>query len=47
MNALCPGVIETAMPASLVFSPEMKEVIDAMREMGRMGSAEELAEAVV
>lgn len=24
VNALCPGFIETAMPAPLVFSPEMK-----------------------
>jgi NAD(P)-dependent dehydrogenase (short-subunit alcohol dehydrogenase family) len=35
------------MNAPLVSSPEMKQVIDAMTPMGRMGSAEEVAEAVV
>lgn len=47
VNAVCPGVIETAMTAPLNSSPEMKEVIDAMTPMGRMGSPEEVAEAVV
>jgi NAD(P)-dependent dehydrogenase (short-subunit alcohol dehydrogenase family) len=47
VNAVCPGVIETPMTAPLVASPEMKAVIDAMTPMGRMGKAEEIAEAVV
>lgn len=47
VNAVCPGVIETAMTAPLVSRPEMEQVIDAMTPMGRMGSAEEVAEAVV
>jgi len=47
VNAVCPGVIETPMTAPLVASPEMKKVIDAMTPMGRMGKAEEIAEAVV
>lgn len=47
VNAVCPGVIETPMTAPLVSSPEMKKVIDAMTPMGRMGQAEEVAEAVV
>lgn len=46
VNAVCPGVIETPMTAPLVSSPEMKKVIDAMTPMGRMGKAEEVAEAV-
>ncbi len=47
VNAVCPGVIETPMTAPLIASPEMKKVIDAMTPMGRMGKAEEIAEAVV
>ena len=47
VNAVCPGVIETAMTAPLVASPEMKAIIDAMTPMNRMGQAEEVAAAVV
>jgi len=47
VNAVCPGVIETPMTAPLVQDPQMKAVIDAMTPMGRMGSASEIAEAVV
>lgn len=47
VNAVCPGVIETPMTAPLVANPEMKKVIDAMTPMGRMGQAEEVADAVV
>lgn len=47
VNAVCPGVIETPMTAPLIASPEIKKVIDAMTPMGRMGKAEEIAEAVV
>ena len=46
VNAVCPGVIETPMTAPLVANPEMRKVIDAMTPMGRMGQAEEIAEAV-
>jgi NAD(P)-dependent dehydrogenase (short-subunit alcohol dehydrogenase family) len=46
VNAVCPGVIETPMTAPLVANPEMRKVIDAMTPMGRMGRAEEIAEAV-
>lgn len=46
VNAVCPGVIETPMTAPLVANPEMRKVIDAMTPMGRMGKAEEVAEAV-
>ena len=47
VNAVCPGVIETAMTAPLVANPEMKAIIDAMTPMNRMGRAEEVAAAVV
>ncbi|MCP5395306.1 MAG: SDR family oxidoreductase [Sphingomonadaceae bacterium] len=46
VNAVCPGVIETPMTAPLVANPEMKKVIDAMTPMNRMGSADEIAQAV-
>jgi len=47
VNAVCPGVIETAMTAPLVVDPAMKALIDGMTPMGRMGSPSEIAEAVV
>lgn len=47
VNAVCPGVIETPMTAPLVQDPQMKALIDSMTPMGRMGKAEEIAEAVV
>jgi len=47
VNAVCPGVIETAMTAPLVADPAMKALIDGMTPMGRMGSPSEIAEAVV
>jgi NAD(P)-dependent dehydrogenase (short-subunit alcohol dehydrogenase family) len=47
VNAVCPGVIETPMTAPLVASPEMRQLLDSMTPMGRMGQASEIAEAVV
>ena len=47
VNAICPGVIETPMTAPLVANPQMKALIDGMTPMGRMGTAAEIAEAVV
>jgi NAD(P)-dependent dehydrogenase (short-subunit alcohol dehydrogenase family) len=47
VNAVCPGVIETPMTAPLVADPQMRAVIDGMTPMGRMGTALEIAEAVV
>ena len=47
VNAVCPGVIETAMTAPLVADPAMRKVIDGMTPMGRMGQAEEVAAAVL
>jgi NAD(P)-dependent dehydrogenase (short-subunit alcohol dehydrogenase family) len=47
VNAVCPGVIETPMTAPLVADAGMRKLIDSMTPMGRMGQAEEVAEAVV
>ena len=47
VNAVCPGVIETPMTAPLVADPDMRKLIDSMTPIGRMGTAEEIAEAVV
>lgn len=47
VNAVCPGVIDTPMTAPLVSNPQIKAIMDSMTPMGRMGSALEVAEAVV
>lgn len=46
VNAVCPGVIETPMTAPMFANPEMKKRLDEMTPIGRMGRAEEIAEAV-
>lgn len=47
VNAVCPGVIETPMTAPLVVDPAMRQLIDSMTPMRRMGLADEVAQAVV
>jgi NAD(P)-dependent dehydrogenase (short-subunit alcohol dehydrogenase family) len=47
INAVCPGVIETPMTAPLTKDPAMKAHLDTMCPIGRMGQAEEIAEAVI
>lgn len=47
VNAVCPGVIETAMTAPLIADPEMRKVVDAMTPMGRLGQPHEIAQAVM
>lgn len=47
VNAVCPGVIETAMTAQATADPQIRKVIEGMTPMGRMGQPEEIAEAVV
>lgn len=47
VNAVCPGVIETAMSAPVVASPEYRKVVEGMTPMGRMGQPTEIAEAAV
>lgn len=47
VNAVCPGVIETPMTAPLVADPQMRQVLDSLTPMGRMGKAAEIAAGVV
>lgn len=47
VNAVCPGVIETPMTAPLTANPDIRKVMDSLTPMGRMGQAEEIAEAAV
>lgn len=47
VNAVCPGVIETPMTAPLASDPNMRKHLDSLTPMGRMGQAEEVAEAVL
>ena len=47
VNAICPGVIETAMTAAVAANPEIKAIMEGMTPMGRMGRPEEIASAVV
>ncbi len=47
VNAVCPGVIETPMTAPLIANEGMKQVLDSMTPMGRIGKAEEIAAAVL
>lgn len=47
VNAVCPGVIATSMTDPLMKDPAMKARIEAMTPMQRMGTAEEIAEAVI
>lgn len=48
VNAICPGVIDTAMVDRLEASePRFRELLLAMKPMGRMGTSEEVARAAV
>ncbi len=47
VNAVCPGVIETAMTADLSGDPAISAMVDAMTPMGRKGQPEEIAAAVL
>jgi NAD(P)-dependent dehydrogenase (short-subunit alcohol dehydrogenase family) len=47
VNAVCPGVIATAMTAPLVENADMRKVVESMTPMGRFGTPEDIAEAVV
>lgn len=47
VNAVCPGVIDTAMVAGMVASrPRLKEKLVAVEPVSRMGNPAEVAEAV-
>src|SRR5215510_14721730 len=47
VNCVCPGVIETPMTARSLSDPERRARIIASAPMGRVGTPEEIAEAVV
>ena len=48
VNAVCPGFIETAMTeAHSAVNPDLEPWIRKIQPMGRLGTAEEVAEAVV
>jgi NAD(P)-dependent dehydrogenase (short-subunit alcohol dehydrogenase family) len=48
VNAVCPGVIDTAMVAGMVSShPRLKDVLVGVEPVARMGKPTEIAEAVV
>lgn len=47
VNCVCPGVIETPMTASALRDPARRERIMASAPLGRIGTPEEVAEAVV
>ncbi len=47
VNAVCPGVIDTAMTAQAAANPAIREKIEQMTPMGRMGVPEEIAAAVL
>lgn len=47
VNAVCPGVIDTAMTEQAAANPQVRAMIESMTPMGRMGRPEEIAEAVV
>lgn len=47
VNAICPGVIETAMTTPLMDDPKWRKVLENSMPMGRMGKPEEAAAAVL
>ncbi len=48
MNAICPGVIHTAMVERLIGGdPEKEKDFTALEPVGRMGRPEEIARAAV
>lgn len=47
VNAVCPGVIETAMTQPLLENDDIRPMVLAMCPIGRAGRADEVADAVV
>lgn len=48
VNAVCPGVIETAMTQQILdANPDYRPLMEALAPMGRFGQPEEVAEAVL
>jgi NAD(P)-dependent dehydrogenase (short-subunit alcohol dehydrogenase family) len=47
INAVCPGVIETAMGQRLFGSPAVHQAVVGLHPIGRLGKPTEIAEAVL
>lgn len=47
VNAICPGFIETNMTKSLTENQSTKKIIEELHPMGRLGKAEEVANAAL
>lgn len=47
VNAVCPGVIETAMTEAVAKVPQYRAAMENMTPLGRMGQPEEIANAVL
>ncbi len=47
VNAVCPGIIRTAMTLKFDQNPEIRQMIESMTPLGRMGLPEEIASAVL
>ena len=47
VNAICPGFIETNMTKSLTENQSTKKIIEELHPMGRMGKADEVANAAL
>jgi NAD(P)-dependent dehydrogenase (short-subunit alcohol dehydrogenase family) len=47
INAVCPGVIETAMTRPLIENDAVRPMLEQFAPLGRFGRAEEVAEAVL
>jgi NAD(P)-dependent dehydrogenase (short-subunit alcohol dehydrogenase family) len=47
VNAVAPGVVPTKLSELLVATPEVRKMVEQKTPLGRLGSAEEVAEAVL
>ena len=47
VNAVCPGFVDTAMTASVLADPAVREGIESMAPIGRVASAVEIANTVL
>lgn len=47
VNAVAPGVIPTQLSQMIVHTPEIREMVEKEAALGRLGSVEEVAEAVL
>lgn len=47
VNAVAPGVIPTKLSAMIVATPEIRKMVESKTPLGRLGTVEEVAEAVL